>query len=64
LTSRVWQIIALCVLLAAGLGYWWQHRDVGSTSSFRMAAVTRGDLLVTINATGTVEPEEVINVGA
>jgi len=31
---------------------------------FRTAAVERGNLIVTISATGTVEPEEVIDVGA
>jgi HlyD family secretion protein len=30
----------------------------------RTAAVSRGDVIVTISATGTVEPEEVIDVGA
>jgi HlyD family secretion protein len=33
-------------------------------ASYRTAAVTRGDLLVSISATGTVEPEEVIDIGA
>jgi HlyD family secretion protein len=31
---------------------------------FRTAAVTRGNLAVDISATGTVEPEEVVDVGA
>jgi len=34
------------------------------TPAFRTALVTRGDLLVTISATGTLEPEEVVDVGA
>jgi HlyD family secretion protein len=36
----------------------------GASVSFRTAAVKRGDLLITIGATGTVEPEEVVDVGA
>jgi HlyD family secretion protein len=32
--------------------------------AFRTTLVTRGDLLVTISATGTLEPEEVVDVGA
>ena len=32
--------------------------------SFRVAPVKRGDVLATINATGTVEPEEIVDVGA
>jgi HlyD family secretion protein len=31
---------------------------------FRTATVTRGDLVATLSATGTVEPEEVVDVGA
>jgi HlyD family secretion protein len=34
------------------------------TAVYRTAAVKKGDLLATISATGTVEPEEVIDVGA
>ena len=36
----------------------------GQSVSFRTAPVKRGDLLATISATGTVEPEEVVDVGA
>src|SRR3954454_12129393 len=34
------------------------------SAGFRTVQVERGDLLATINATGTIEPEEVIDVGA
>jgi len=64
LTTRAYILLALGVLLVVlGIG-WGLQRRAGSTQGFRTAAVSRGDLLVTINATGTVEPEEVINVGA
>jgi HlyD family secretion protein len=47
---------------AAGLWYW---NDLqGQRVAFRTATVRRGDLLATINATGTLEPEEVVDVGA
>ncbi len=56
--------ILLLVVLLGGLGiYWWQRSDKSSTV-LRVTPVTRGDLLITISATGTVEPEEVIDVGA
>lgn len=35
-----------------------------TTATFKTVPVKRGDLLATISATGTVEPEEVIDVGA
>jgi len=43
-----------------------RHFKPGHTrsTSFRTDLVSHGDLLITISATGTVEPEEVIDVGA
>jgi HlyD family secretion protein len=47
---------------ACGVWYWTER---GSQSvSYRTVAVARGDLRFTINATGTLEPEEVVDVGA
>jgi HlyD family secretion protein len=50
--------------IAAGLGGWYWHRSQTQRAGFRTAAVQRGDLRVTISATGTVEPEEVVDIGA
>ena len=56
------KILILAVLAVAAVGFF----SFGERSNeiFRTAEVTRGDLLVAISATGTVEPEEVIDVGA
>jgi len=35
-----------------------------TTSNFRTAVVERGDMLPTIGATGTVEPEQVVDIGS
>jgi len=43
---------------------WYLRRGNAQTASFRTDQVTRGDLLASIRATGTVEPEEVVDVGA
>jgi HlyD family secretion protein len=60
------KILVLLVLLVAaagiGWGYWRQAGDSGMW--FRTANVHRGDLQITISATGTVEPEELVDVGA
>ena len=60
------KILALLVILVlvggAAVTYW--RRSSGPASSFRTAPVKRGDLMVTVGATGTVEPEEVVDVGA
>ncbi len=47
---------------AAGVWYWNEARP--QHVEFRTVLVKRGDLLATINATGTLEPEEVVDVGA
>ena len=51
-------------LLAAGAVYYTTHAAADPPASFRTATVERGELLWTISATGTVEPEEVVDVGA
>jgi HlyD family secretion protein len=55
--------LILVILMGGAAAMYWQ-RSARSPASFRMAAVARGDLLITISATGTVEPEEVVDVGA
>lgn len=59
---------AIPVLVVLGLigltAAWYQKRSNGRTAVFRTAQVTRGDLREAISATGTVEPEELIDVGA
>lgn len=55
-------LVAVVVVGGAAVSYWNHAADPGVT--FRTAEVTRGDLLVTIGATGTVEPVEVVDVGA
>jgi HlyD family secretion protein len=57
-------LIALFLALALLLGTWLWYGSGGGGGSFRTTAVTRGDLLATISATGTVEPEEVVDIGA
>jgi HlyD family secretion protein len=52
------------VVAGGGLGFWyWQEHNHHGTS-FRTATVERGNVAATIGATGTVRPEEIIDVGA
>jgi HlyD family secretion protein len=53
--------IAVC---AFGLILWLWHERDGHEAVFRTAPIVRGDVVVTISATGTIEPEEVVDVGA
>ncbi|MBF0530203.1 MAG: RND transporter, partial [Deltaproteobacteria bacterium] len=57
-------IIITLLLIFGWVAVWFYQRGNAEIVPYRTARVTRGDLLITINATGTVEPEEVIDVGA
>src|SRR5262249_46749868 len=60
------KVIVVLLLLAGlgGAGGWYYVGGESRPAGFRTAHVERGDLVTTINATGTIEPEEVIDVGA
>ena len=55
-------VIGLAVI--SGLGVWSFWYKGNKAPTFRTVPVKRGDLVATISATGTVEPEEVVDVGA
>jgi HlyD family secretion protein len=58
------KLLAAVALLACGAGYWfWQARSP-SKLSFTTTAVKRGNVAASIGATGTIEPMEVVDVGA
>jgi HlyD family secretion protein len=52
------------VALAGGAGLWYARATANRGPRLRTAEAKRGELVATINATGTIEPEEVIDVGA
>src|SRR5262245_48929897 len=59
-------LIVILVLLLVGAGWatWsWYHSN-GQAVTFRTEKVAKGKLVATISSTGTVEPEEVVDVGA
>ncbi|MBU2537562.1 MAG: efflux RND transporter periplasmic adaptor subunit [Proteobacteria bacterium] len=57
-------IILIAVLVFGSLAVWQFTRSKEKDTAYRTAEIKRDDLLVSISATGTVEPEEVIDVGA
>ncbi len=63
---RMSRILILIVLIAVVIGgsAWYSSSKNSGATSFRNMPVQRGDITATITATGTVEPEEVIDVGA
>lgn len=60
------RIIGLMLLLAVGasLGLWYVRGSSEPERSFRTAEARRGNITAFIGATGTLEPEEVVDVGA
>lgn len=64
LTKLAW-ILVPCGLVAAGGGYWMTQQSASSESPvYRTANVERKDVVVSISASGTIEPEEIVDVGA
>jgi len=57
-------ILVLIGLAAGGGAYYVQYVSASKPVEFRTALVQRGDLLPAIAATGVVQPEEVVEVGA
>ena len=45
-------------------GVWFYRSRIQHNPNLRTATIHKGDLLVSVSATGTIEPEEVIDVGA
>jgi HlyD family secretion protein len=56
-------VVLIASALVGGSGFWYMRNGRDSTA-FRTVTVERGDLIASINASGTIQPEEVINVGA
>ncbi|MEX2113111.1 MAG: efflux RND transporter periplasmic adaptor subunit [Pirellulales bacterium] len=52
-------------LVAGGMAYFGGFMAAAPLGSpYRTAPVERGDMLITVSATGTVEPEELVDIGA
>lgn len=58
-------IVVIALAALAGCGAWlFSHRTVAPSGAFQATRIGRGDIVARINATGTLEPEEVVDVGA
>src|SRR5690242_1310407 len=56
--------IVFLLLLAGGAGYWYLTANAAPKVTFKTEPVSRGELVATVSASGTLEPEEVVDVGA
>src|SRR4051812_16083502 len=65
--SRRWRsVVAVMVVLAGAAGGWlWlSSRSNSGATAYTTAAVTRGDLTVTVTATGTVQPTNQVDISS
>ena len=60
---RIAALVLAGLAVIGGAGAWWLWHQRDKEMMFRTAAVKRGDLVAMISATGTVEPEQVVDVG-
>jgi HlyD family secretion protein len=63
-TIREAALLVILAGLAGGTGCSPSGDTSGSSAGLRTGTVSRGDLVAQISATGTVEPEELVDVGA
>lgn len=61
-------IIALALVAGVGFGGWWgwkwyQGRGAADAAGYRTAEVKRTEVIASISATGTIVPEDVVDVG-
>jgi len=57
-------VVLVLGLLIGGAVFYTGYLGATPAATFRLAPVKRGDLVSTISATGTMQPEEVVDVGA
>jgi len=62
--KTVFVVLVVVGVVAGGAAYYVTLGSTDAPAIFRTATVKRADLVATIIATGTVEPEEVVDVGA
>src|SRR5215471_4023300 len=57
-------LVILVGIIGDGAAIYSKFVSTETVNSFRTAQVRRGDLAITVNATGTLEPEVSVDVGA
>ena len=57
-------LVGVLLIVAGGAAYYTKYMSADPPINFRMVPVKRGDLVALVSATGTLEPEEVVDVGS
>lgn len=63
-TKSILVVTGLVVVAGTIAAVWRHEKSASPATTYRTAAVTRGAVVSTIGASGTVEPEELVDVGA
>lgn len=63
--GKKWIAVALALLIAAGGGYYWYTKSHETVKdSYTLGKVTKGDISISIDATGTIEPVNTVDLSA
>ncbi|WP_227816190.1 efflux RND transporter periplasmic adaptor subunit [Nitrogeniibacter aestuarii] len=62
--GRAWRWIVLLVLIAGGLWGWLASGDSQRSVRYQSTEAVRGDMTVTVSATGTLQPTNQVDVGS
>src|SRR5262249_55878774 len=63
-TMKKLLFVALVVAAAAAGGFWYWKSQAKPSTGFAFAEVRRGRLEATVGSTGTLQPREIVDVGA
>src|SRR6266545_4124798 len=64
LMKKLLILVIVVALIGTGAGFWYYRAHASGGAQWRTTRVESGAVTATIAATGTVEPEEVIDIGA
>src|SRR5690349_19269733 len=62
--KTIFSIALLLAIIVGGIKLYGAYQSDSTQVAFRTGVVERGELVVTVGATGTLQPEEVVDVGA
>src|SRR5262245_32736262 len=59
-----WLLVVILVGGLGGLGYWMRPKPLPEAAKFRTAAITTGEVVHYVSATGRLEGRQTVQVGA
>ena len=60
----LWIIVAVLVVVAAGLAYWQTQRDSNAQPTYVTEVIKKGNLTLTVAANRTLQPTRAVNIGS